>query len=83
MPRQVNIRGLGDDQYAALQAAAKRDGVTVAEIARRLLTAGSDAARTAAEADLAMIRAGIPKWSRDKILAIITGATTSGVPGVW
>lgn len=72
---QVNIRSLPDDVYTRLQSAADAEGVSVSEIARRALTAypasGQPGSSVAAEADQVMIRGGIPKWTRDKVLAVI------------
>jgi plasmid stability protein len=81
MTKQMNIRNLSDDAYARLQTAAEAEGITVAEYARRALTLATGTSHTAAEADSVMIRGGIPKWTRDKVLAIITGATP-GVPQI-
>lgn len=71
----LNVRGLTDDAYDALKAAADTEGISVAEIARRALTAypasGQPGSSVAAEADQVMIRGGIPKWTRDKVLAVI------------
>ena len=78
----VNVRGLPDDAHARLQAAADAEGVSVSEIARRALTAyGSQPASNAADqADEAMRLVGFPKWSRDKVLAVINGTSDGRQP---
>jgi post-segregation antitoxin (ccd killing protein) len=45
--RALNIRDIGDDRKAALEAEAKRQGVSVSELVRRFLDDGIGAARAA------------------------------------
>lgn len=81
---QVNIRGLDAEAYARLQEAAEAEGVSVAEMARRAIVAGPalDLGRVAGEADQVMVRGGIPKWTRDKVLKVITGTASPANPSV-
>jgi hypothetical protein len=57
----LNIRDIGDDRKAALEAEAERQGVTVSELVRRFLDDGIGAARAARARQewLAEARAGL------------------------
>jgi hypothetical protein len=79
---QVNIRNIGEEAYARLQEAAEAEGVSVAEIARRALVAGPDVGHVASEVDQVLIRGGVPKWTRDKALKVITGTASPANPSV-
>jgi hypothetical protein len=78
----VNVRGLDDEAFSALQTSAEHKGITAPELARRLLTAYGDIDRLVTEADTVMVRGGIPLWTRKKVLAVIAGERPSGVPHV-